>query len=185
MYRKIVYPIVLMLMACYACQLPLGNQIESNESEAPNDTTAIAHEELPETADTTALTNPATLTLDEFGMLTEDDPWIYFVCGVDKESYMDHKYIYADGPDSLAFIHIDGKRHILKTVDWFHFSFDKDDKEIHELTTVSTSDDYHVKVHIELEMREIAGSTWTGNITVIRRADGAVYKSDIYGSSSH
>lgn len=184
---------VLVLMTCYACQLPIDNRTDNHEvdeqveeqAEEPKDTTAIIHEALVETSDTTAQVDPATFVLDEFGMLTEDDPEIYFVCAVNKKKYMDHKYIYADGPDSLAFIHIDGKRHFLKTVDWFYFSFDKDDKEIYELTTVSSSDDYHVKVHIELEMREIAGSTWAGNITVIRKADGAVYKSEIYGSSFH
>src|SRR5690606_24455251 len=136
-----------MLMAFHACQLPIGNQGENNASEEPKDTTMIVHKELIESPDTTVQANPPAFVLDEFGTLTEKDPWIYFVCGVNKEKYMDHKYIYADGPDSLAFIHIDGKRHFLKTVDWFHFSFDKDDKEIYELTTVSTSDEYHVKVH--------------------------------------
>src|SRR5690606_8599426 len=136
MYRKIVYPMVLVLMAFHACQLPIGNQGENNASEEPKDTTTIIHKELIESPDTTVQVNPPTFVLDEFGTLTYDDPEMYFVCGVNKEKYMDHKYIYADGPDSLAFIHIDGKRHLLKTVDWFHFSFDKDDKEIYELTKI-------------------------------------------------
>lgn len=181
MYGKIIYPIVLVLIGFHACQLPLSNQSENNESEEPEGTTAtVVHEE----PDTIAQASPASFTLDEFGMLTEDDPWIYFLASVDEAKYRNHKYIYANGPDSLAFIHIDGKRHFLKTLEWFDV-IDEEDEDMFELTTIDQSDEYDVKVVQKLEKREEASSTWTGNITVTRRADGAVYKSEIFGTSSH
>ena len=172
---------VLVLMGFHACQLPLHNQGENNEAEEPTDTTATVHENL---THTTVQSNLAMFVPDEFGMITEDDPFIYFVASVDETKYRDYKYIYADGPDSLAFIHIDGERHILKTLDWVT-DIDEEDEDMYQLTTVSQSDEYDVQVVQKLEKREGASSTWSGNINVTRRADGAVYRSEIFGTSSH
>ena len=65
MYRTIVHPMVLVLMAFHACQLPIGNQGENNASEELKDTTMIVHEELIESPDTTVQANPPAFVLDE------------------------------------------------------------------------------------------------------------------------
>lgn len=124
-----------------------------------------------------------TLILDEFGIFDDDDPIIYFNASVSEAKYGDHKFIYADGPDSLAFIYVDGKRLTLKTLEWG--SIDNGDED-YRAWTFSLNEEYSTHVVKKLASEVVESSAeWTGHITVTRLVDGAVYKSDIYGTSGH
>lgn len=122
------------------------------------------------------------LVLDEMGMFDDDDPIIYFVASVNKAKYAEWQYIYADGPDSVAFIKVDGKRQLLKTLESDVFENGDDD---YSVKSFSQNEDYEVRVFQKLMSQEEGSANWTGHITVTRRADGAIFKSDIYATSSH
>lgn len=127
--------------------------------------------------------NTQALILDEFGFFDDDDPVIYFVASVSEAKYRDAKYIYADGPDSLAFIYVDGKRLALKTLKWDSIDNGDDD---YRAWTFSLNEEYSTYVVKKLASEVVESrATWTGHITVTRLADGAVYKSDIYATSGH
>ena len=121
------------------------------------------------------------LVLDEMGMFADDDPIIYFVASVNKAKYGEWKYIYADGPDSVAFIKVDSKRQLLKTLESDVF----EDGDDYSVKSFSQNEDYEVRVFQKLISQEEGSANWTGHITVTRRADGAIFKSDIYATSSH
>lgn len=145
--------------------------IADSTSSTGNTTTAVQEADTP------------TLILDEFGIFDDDDPIIYFNASVSEAKHNDRKFIYADGPDSLAFIAVDGKRITLKTLEWDSIDNGDDD---YRAWTFSLNEEYSTHIVKKLASEVVESSAeWTGHITVTRLADGAVYKSAIYATSGH
>lgn len=177
------FPLVIglftLIAACNHTQKQDDNTM--NDTVAETKTTLDPQTVSPDIDSITHATAPA-FELEEFGMFDDDDPIIYFVASVNEAKAYDHQYIYADGPDSVAIIKADGKRQLLKTLESDVFENGDDD---YRVTSFSQNEDYEVRVLQKLTKQEEAHAYWTGHITVTRRADGAVFKSAIWATSSH
>lgn len=162
------------------------NYTQEQDHNRMNDTiaetkTTLAAQPVDSDTDTITYVHTPTFELEEMGMFDDNDPIIYFVASVSEAKYADWKYIYADGPDSVAVIKAGGKRQLLKTLESDVFENGDD----YRVKSFSQNEDYEVRLLQKLTSQDESGARWTGHITVIRRADGAVFKSDIYATSGH